>query len=191
VVSGVLGLVLQHLLPRTMMDRVPLETIYEQVQHVLSQLRDEADRLVHAACDPEAAPVDVTLTPGRRAAPAARRARVGQGVAAAGPPPPEARSLKEFYDQEVRPYLHDERRRGADLGSPAKAAVVFAQLRTRVPRELHGVVDELETMCEERRQLGLQVRLHHVLHGWLLVHVPLSLGLLLLSLVHAVVALRY
>jgi hypothetical protein len=29
------------------------------------------------------------------------------------------------------------------------------------------------------------------MHGWLLVHVPLSMALLLLGAVHAVVALRY
>ena len=29
------------------------------------------------------------------------------------------------------------------------------------------------------------------MHGWLLVHVPLSMALLLLGAVHAVIALRY
>jgi hypothetical protein len=32
---------------------------------------------------------------------------------------------------------------------------------------------------------------HHWLNGWLLVHVPLSVGLLVLSAFHAVIALRY
>jgi hypothetical protein len=39
--------------------------------------------------------------------------------------------------------------------------------------------------------LVLQERLHHWLHGWLLVHIPLSLALIGLGFVHAVVALRY
>lgn len=42
-----------------------------------------------------------------------------------------------------------------------------------------------------RTFLAQQKRLHHVLHGRLLVHVPLSTALLLLSITHAVVALRY
>jgi hypothetical protein len=50
---------------------------------------------------------------------------------------------------------------------------------------------QLEAICEERRELAQQKRLHHWLHGWLLVHVPLSLALLLLSAAHAVLALRY
>ncbi len=42
-----------------------------------------------------------------------------------------------------------------------------------------------------RTFLAQQKRLHHVLHGRLLVHVPLSTALLLFSITHAVVALRY
>jgi hypothetical protein len=60
-----------------------------------------------------------------------------------------------------------------------------------VPPSVGDVVDEIQDICEERRQLAVQRRLHHWLHGWLLVHVPLSYALLLLSIVHAVVALRY
>ena len=193
VLSGILGVVLQNVLPRALMDRVPLETIYEQVDHVLEQMRAEADALVTAACDPEQAAmmVGAAATPGTRVASAVRRARIGAAVAPAMTPPPEARALKEFYDREVRPYLHDESGRAGTLNSPSKAAVVFAQLRTRLPGELHAMVDDLEAICEERRQLWLQVRTHHWLHGWLLVHVPLSVGLLALSAVHAVIALRY
>jgi hypothetical protein len=193
VVSGILGVMLQNILPRTLMDRVPLETIFEQVDHVLGQMRTQADGLVTAACVPEQAAMmaGAALAPGQRAAPAVRRARLGAVLAPAAAPAPEAHILKEFYDREVRPYLHDESGRAAALASPSKAAVVFAQLRTRVSRELNPVVDELEAICEERRQLRLQLRVHHWLHGWLLVHVPLSVGLLVLSAFHAVIAFRY
>jgi len=37
----------------------------------------------------------------------------------------------------------------------------------------------------------LQERLHQWLHGWLLLHVPVSLALILLGAVHAVMALRW
>jgi len=46
VVSGILGAVLQHYLPRMMTTRVPMETIYEEIPHVRAQLRDEAEQLV-------------------------------------------------------------------------------------------------------------------------------------------------
>jgi hypothetical protein len=35
------------------------------------------------------------------------------------------------------------------------------------------------------------LRLHRWLHGWLYVHVPLSMGFLVLTLVHAVMSLKY
>lgn len=189
--SGILGVVLQNLVPRTLMDRVPLETIYEQLDHVLQQMRAEADALVLEVVDPEQVAAMVKAAPGERAAPAARRARLGSVGPASGPALPEARALKEFYDQEVRPFLHDQSDRVAALRNPAKAAVVFAQLRKRVPPPLHPLVDDLEAICDERRQLRRQRHLHHLLHAWLLVHVPLSVGLLVLSAVHAVIALRY
>jgi len=37
------------------------------------------------------------------------------------------------------------------------------------------------TICEEKRQLDQQRRYHLVLHGWLLVHIPLSYAVLLLE----------
>jgi hypothetical protein len=193
VVSGILGVLLQNILPRVLMDRVPLETIFEQVDRVLEQLRAEADAVVTAVFDPEQAAeaAGAAAAPGSRAAPSVRRARLGAAPVMTAAPAPEARALKEFYDREVRPYLHDETGRAAALASPSKAAVVFAQLRTRVSRELHPVVDDLEAICDERRQLRLQIRVHHWLHAWLLVHVPLSVGLLVLSAVHAVIAFRY
>jgi len=49
----------------------------------------------------------------------------------------------------------------------------------------------LEDICDEARQLTCQEQLHRWLHGWLLVHIPLSLALILLGAVHAVMALRY
>jgi len=49
VLSGILGAVLQHYLPRLMTATVPLETIYEEIPHVRQQLRDEAEQLVLAA----------------------------------------------------------------------------------------------------------------------------------------------
>src|SRR5262245_18325758 len=190
--SGILGVVLQNILPRVMTDRVPLETIFEHVDHVVEQMQTEADLLVMSVANPEeAAAAAAAATVGKRPPPAARRAQVRAQVELAAPPPEEAQALKEFYDTEVRPYLFDKTGHGAALSTRAKGAIVFAQLRTRVPASLHPVVDDLEAICEERRQLRVQTRLHYWLHAWLLVHAPLSIALLVLSFAHAVIALRY
>jgi hypothetical protein len=60
-----------------------------------------------------------------------------------------------------------------------------------LPAAAHATLDDLEDICDEARQLRKQEQLHHWLHGWLLVHIPLSLALILLGGVHAVMALRY
>ena len=63
----------------------------------------------------------------------------------------------------------------------AKARNAFTQLRTLLPPSLHSTVEDLESICEEERQLTLQRQLHLWLHGWLLVHIPLSVALILLA----------
>ena len=59
------------------------------------------------------------------------------------------------------------------------------------PQPVHAVLEDLESICEEERQLSRQRKIYHLLHGWLLVHVPASIALLVLGGIHAIVALRY
>ncbi len=87
--------------------------------------------------------------------------------------------LREIYLAKIRPALEQP------------DANLFDPLRVLVAAPLHGVLDDLENICEEERQLNRQIRLYHWLHGWLLVHVPFSIVLLILGGVHAVMALRY
>src|SRR2546422_6797130 len=48
VLSGIYGVVLQHIVPRMMLMQLPLETVYEQIDSIVAQLRSEADALVTA-----------------------------------------------------------------------------------------------------------------------------------------------
>ena len=57
--------------------------------------------------------------------------------------------------------------------------------------ELRTLVGQLEELCERRRQLALQQRLHFWLHNWLWLHLPLSVALLVLLAAHVLFALRY
>ena len=107
------------------------------------------------------------------------------------PTPPVMDSLRTFYELEVKPFLEGPRGATHLLSVPAQARNHFQQLRTMAPPELKEMVNDLESICEEARQLDRQEKLHHLLHGWLLIHIPLSYALLLLSAVHAVMALRY
>src|SRR6202171_6522726 len=44
-VSGIYGLVLQHLMPRLMKERLPAETVFEQIPHIRAQLCVAAERM--------------------------------------------------------------------------------------------------------------------------------------------------
>jgi len=68
---------------------------------------------------------------------------------------------------------------------------LFASLRIRVPSAVHTILAGLENICEEARQLKRQRLIYRFLHGWLIVHVPLSLVVVVLGGIHAVFALRY
>ena len=87
--------------------------------------------------------------------------------------------FRELYTTRVRPYLDQP------------AVGIVEPLRALAPAVFHPVLNDLESICEEQRQLTRQRKLYHFLHVWLLVHVPLSIALLVLGGVHAVMALRY
>jgi hypothetical protein len=209
--SGVYGAVLQDSIPKKMTADVPLETIYDEIAHVRGQLREEADRTVELICgnlglakDSDAGgqraggftalrPIAATAVPLRTSA------AVSAGASAAVAPATEivllseaeSAPLRAFYISEMRPFMEDFKLRGQRLSDAARAASVFANLRTVLPAAAQGTVGDLEEICAEARQLQRQEQLHRWLHGWLLLHIPLSLALILLGAVHAVVALRW
>jgi hypothetical protein len=211
VASGLFGAVLQHFVPRMMTTDVPLETIYDEIANVRDSLREEADRSVEALCgslglakrdDAEEMRAGgfTALRPIAAAAvPLRTSAAVSAGASAAVATAPEvvrlnaeqSPPLTRFYLQEMRVFLEEPMRRGQRLGDAEKANNAFAALQTLLPATAQETLKELEEICDEARQLVRQERLHHWLHGWLLLHIPLSLALILLGAVHAVVALRY
>jgi hypothetical protein len=211
VASGLFGAALQNYIPRRMTSDVPLETIYDEIKNVRKSLRTEADSTVESLCGPlelginsqeEAIraggfsalrPIAAGSVPlrtsyavsaGASAAVAAAQERILLSEEESAP-------LKHFYLSEMRAYLENPKRRGQRLADTNKARNAFAALKTLLPATAVPALRDLEGICEESRQFVQQERLHHWLHGWLLVHIPLSLVLMLLGTVHAVVALRY
>ena len=191
--SGVYGLALQHFLPRLMKEQVPLETIYEQIPHILNQFREAAQELRKSL---EPAPVAVAAT-----AVATSTSPIAAAVtlAVAEPPTsivevapdPSAETLKQFLDEAALPYLAAPRGDKLLLGGQRVSDDQFRLLKISVGTEWQGKVDQLQAWCDERRQLDLQTKLQHWLHGWLLVHIPFSLLLLIFTAWHAVAALFF
>ncbi len=190
-VSGILGAVLQHYMPRFTTERIPMETIYEQIGRVRAQLVDEAESLVKEAS--AALNGGLSQASMQQRAAAAGAGTVGGLTVASGLQADEEADtqLREFFQRELRRFLEQGGSRKLALADRAASKAKFQQLRLLLPSTLHPIVDDLENICEEKRELDQQARYHRVLHGWLLVHIPLSYALLLLGAIHAVVALRY
>ncbi|MGB8457516.1 MAG: hypothetical protein WCE50_07340 [Candidatus Acidiferrum sp.] len=199
VVSGLFGAALQHYLPRVMTTDVKLETIYDEIGNVRTLLREEADRAVETVCGPlgigKSASEEVLRAGGLSAARSMAASSSGAAVAAAAETvvlsEEECAPLRNFYLGEMRPFLEQSKHRGTRLGNADKAHGVFSGLRTLMAQSAQATLVDLEDICDEARQLVRQEQLHRWLHGWLLVHIPLSLALILLGAVHAVMALRY
>lgn len=109
---------------------------------------------------------------------------------AAPVPPALLAELRDFHVRVVRPFLSNGRSSQYRLDDGIAARRVFAQLRSDLPAELHGSLQELEDLCEERRQFNTQLRLHRWLHWWLILHIPPSIALLVLFVAHVIVSLR-
>jgi len=199
VASGVFGAALQHYVPRVMTTDVKLETIYDEIGNVRKLLREEADRGVEAICGSlglaKSVKEDSQRAGGFSAARSMGTTSGGAAVAAAAETvvltEEESAPLRKFYLSEMRPFLEQPRLRGSRLSDADKAHGAFSGLQTLMPHAAQSTVQDLEDICDEARQLVRQERLHQLLHGWLLVHIPISLALILLGAVHAVMALRY
>ena len=100
-------------------------------------------------------------------------------------------TLIEFLDRQVLPYLAARNGRKLRLGNARFSDDTFRFLKLRVTETYRARATEMQAWCDERRMLDLQVRLQHWLHGWLLVHVPISFALLFLTACHAFVTLFY
>jgi hypothetical protein len=200
IASGLFGLWMQQIIPRMMLEQAPGETIYSQINRVARQLANEADAIVAVLCEPAAGE-----------APSARTVQVAavaesyqEGGRDFRPwqvkilerelparPAPSITALADFHHNELRPYLLAGQTSNPVLATAARATQLFDGLRRNLDPSISSTIDALEQLCNQRRDLDIQARLHKWLHGWLWVHLPLSVVLVLVMFVHAVAALRY
>ena len=187
-ISGILGAALQHFMPKLMTERVPMETIYDQIDRVLSQLVDEAAQLVSeigAAIEHE---IERQEEAEERSPSTATTKKT---LVATVPDERVSAKITAFFESQMKPYLVSRHSNKHLLGDPVQASAAFRQLKILVPQVLWPKFDDLENICGEKRELERQRLMHKWLHGWLLFHVPASYALILLGAVHAIVALRY
>ncbi len=178
IASGVWGLVLQQWLPTKMLADVPGETVASEVDKASRLHRDEARRLVAELTPTAADPAD------------GHGHGHGHGGAAVAAPRVAA-PVAEFHATLIEPYLRSGRRSGSPLASEAEARRRFTTLRAAMRAPNDPAVNRLEELCDLRRRWDRQRRLQFWLHSWLLVHLPLSVLMTLLMVVHAARALKY
>ncbi len=167
IISGVIGQVLQHVTPRFMKTAAPQQAIFEQLEVAINSLKKAADAQVLSVYD--------TLF---------------VDVQDDGEEAPDD-FLRAFYLRHVRTFLQIEVDPDSSLFNATQAEGIFATIREGIPRKMVPIAVELESICNERRQLILQNKLQWIMHGWTLIHIPLSMSLLILTLVHVVMSLYF
>ncbi|HEY2882384.1 MAG TPA: hypothetical protein VGJ15_08125 [Pirellulales bacterium] len=208
IVSGIYGLAMQNWLPRLMLVELPGETITLEATHVAHDLCLEAEQIVAAVCGIEP---DVLNNWRRResdsnaATPRFHSGAPSLVLGSSGPvgnvaggvlqsqlarQVPGSEPLQHAFVSEIGPFLWWGGRH-RQLSEPGRGASYFRNLRIALEPEVRSTADLLEGYCDQRRQFDRQARLHRWLHGWLLVHLPLSIILIVLMFVHAFVALKY
>jgi hypothetical protein len=181
VLSGIFGVIIQNIIPRMLLSDLQHETIYDEIDHVIHELAGEAAKIVVAATPTEEITEDETLSSGGTLIATAPMAML---ITA-------RRQLAEFYASQIKPYLASPRGKALLLTNAARSKAAFDEVRRSLPQSMREPLNNLESITNERRQLERQRHLHHWLHTWLLIHVPLSYALTVLAIVHILIALRY
>jgi hypothetical protein len=181
--SGFFGLALQQFMPNMMTQRLPREVVYEQIPYVREKLVEKAEALWRELAPEAKRRAAIFAVKVSGAAGAFEEEEVEEDTS--------PQIIGEFLHDEVFPYLRAKRGDGHRFASPKAAEDTFRLLRKQVTERWRERVDCMYQWCDDRRLLDVQTRLHHWLHGWLLVHVPLSFALLILTIWHGYIALLY
>jgi len=201
ILSGIFGLVLQNRLPRKMLDQIPAETIYSQIDYVSKQYALDAAQVVARVCGQlpkclenlDAAAEQEHQEPVIVGAVRSRgsfRGKVVHPMAA----PAAVRNSSELlraFDETLYPFLVTGTGGSTNLADRSCGAAFFSALRESLDQAAHATVDELEQLCEQRRQFNEQRRMHRVLHSWITIHLAVSVALIVLLGAHVIGAIRY
>jgi hypothetical protein len=103
----------------------------------------------------------------------------------------EAPELHAALRERIVGFLTTGRAASADFSTVPRIRWYFDDLRRRVVRDVAPAIDQIESLCLQRRQMERQKTLHVLLHCWLSVHLPLSVVMMWLLVAHVFGALMY
>ncbi|MCA9214596.1 MAG: hypothetical protein KDB27_16100 [Planctomycetales bacterium] len=179
--TGIYGLLLQQFVPRLLNVQIDRELPQLQVDHVRMDLLRQSNKLVESICGSGLLESEMMRW---------RENRDGAGQLENTDDPKS--HFARFYVAELRPFLNTPDPRSLRLNDRLISKQIFGQVRAfDLSAADVQCVDQIEDICERRRQLALQTRLHWHLHSWLVLHVPFSFALIALSCVHAVMSVYY
>lgn len=203
--SGVYGWAVQNILPRWMLRNLPGETIYNQIDHVSRLTVEDARRMLIAACgqrrsvleqiesDINEHDISVTQTIVVGAIREANRGKTtGRTL--------QTKLVADAHDDRDRlwnafDHLQLFLEKGAATVSPVsdrrESKIWFNRLRRECGEASQDLIDSLEQSCDQRRQFDTQGVVHRWLHGWLPLHIGLSIAVSILLIVHVWTALKY
>lgn len=189
ILSGIYGLILQQIIPGRMTRFLKRETVLEQIPQIFHSLLVEAINKVRLVTlaegwdGPVPASLHLPAAPGEK--PDTKQKVAGEGEVEFEP---GTVPLVNFFANQVRPYLEGKQ---SALNKAATRVDTFKHVRMLVPESVYETVEDLQSICDERADLDHQRFLHRLLHGWLYVHVPLSIVLIVFLTMHALLAVRY
>ncbi len=183
-ISGFYGLALQQFMPGMMARRLPQEAVFEAIPYVRGELVDAAEKLWRE------------FTPSGKKVEEQEVVLAGHGGTALLPPATEdeqlsRKAISQFLHDECLPYLRLKNGRSHRLNNQRVAEDSFRVLRMTVTPKWAANVISMEQWCYDRRLLDAQTRMHHWLHVWLFVHVPISFVLMAVTFWHALMAVVY
>jgi hypothetical protein len=171
-VSGFWGIAMQHFFPAIMKDRLTREWVYEQIPNVR-----EAN--FEAVLDY------------KKGLEARRKSEGGGAGGTAVAADPAIGVMLDFLSDEVLPFLSSRSARRTRLADARNAEDVIRLVRLNVSESFRPKVDEIKQWCTDHRDMAQQERLHHWLHGWLIIHVPVSFILLVWTIWHIFITFSY
>ncbi|MEQ1862364.1 MAG: hypothetical protein ABMA13_20795 [Chthoniobacteraceae bacterium] len=174
-VSGFFGMAMQHFLPHLMMERLPREWVYEQIPNVRATNFERALEFTRE--------LDGKLKD--------QPAPVGGGTATITSADASPRIMLELLRGDAMPYLADSSATKTRLAERRTSDEVFKLLRVNVSDSYRPQVDEIKTWCDDHRLMAYQEKLHHWLHAWLAIHVPISFALLIWTVWHIFITFTY
>lgn len=182
--SGVVGLILQQFLPRQLLTVLPGESPAWQLDQECQYIASAARQLLEAVKGNKAAKGEADWE-------VLGDVRVEKKSKIPALTSSDVKHLDTLFEKIIDPFLRGQGGGKSPLRSPYRAAMLFQDLKADSSSDAEGVIDQLAHYCEQRRELDTQRQLHFWLHGWLLIHLPLSVALVVLMFLHAWVAVKY